>query len=171
MSKQSIAEISQKSGKSASTVSKVLRNCPGVDYETRQAVRLALGEDAPYERSRSRGDRGGICVILPDNPKFFWKRALSALEGKEGTVKIYSAIYRDREDREVARCLSEAIEEGVSAIILAACPGESVRRELLRLSQKMLVIQLCEYTPIPNSFFVGSDFYEDGRALAASLVA
>ncbi|MBR2353913.1 MAG: LacI family DNA-binding transcriptional regulator [Clostridia bacterium] len=166
MSKQSMTEIANRSGKSVSTVSKVLRNCPGVDYETREAVRAAVCAGEPLA---SRREGNGICVILPDNPKFFWNRALAVLGGKNETLKIYSAMHRDREDREVSLCLSQAVEAGVSAVILAALPGEELREELARLADRMLILQLCEYTPIPNTFFVGSDFYEDGLALAEAV--
>ncbi len=170
MGKQSVTEISHKSGKSASTVSKVLRNCPGVDPETREAVRSALGDESALDLIRGC-TRGKICVILPDTPKFFWGRALSMLEGREVTVKIYSAIRLGGEDREVARCVSEAVAEDAAAVILAALPGEALCAEIARLAKERLFLQLCEYTPVVNSFYVGSDYGADGRALSKAVVS
>lgn len=172
MNKQRVAEISYKSGKSASTVSKVLRNCPGVDPETRAAVRSALGTDEASGLIRSRDREGArICVILPDNPKYFWHRALSVLDWRKERVitKIYSDLRREESDREVAICLDEAIAEKVSAIILAARPGQALQERLACMAKDMLILQLCEYTPVVNSFYVGSDPYGDGVALAAAV--
>ncbi len=172
MKKQNMTEISQKSGRSLSTVSKVLRNCPGVDPETRAAVRSAMEGDSATELIR-RGKKGQICVILPDNPKYFWHRALSVIKEKDGGIvtKIYSSINREEKDREVSLCVREAVEAGASAVILAACPEGTLRDELARLAGEMLIVQLCEYTPIPNTFYVGSDPYRDGAALARAVTA
>jgi DNA-binding LacI/PurR family transcriptional regulator len=170
MDKQRITEISQKSGRSPSTVSKVLRNCPGVDPETREEIRCAVGQRSVEGlRLKGSGDKD-ICVILPDHPKFFWNRVLSALKEEDFPIstKVYSSVHRDRE---VSRCLGEAIDEGASAVVFGGCPGEALREELARLAKEMLILQLCEYTPIPNTFFVGSDFYGDGRALAKAVRA
>lgn len=171
MNKQSVAEISYKSGKSASTVSRVLRNCPGVDIETREAVRAALGCGSVADLIRCGTDRDGrICAILPDHPKFFWGRYLSVLEQGSEKVKIYSTIRYDGKDREVAICLSEAVAEDAAAVILAARPGMPLCDQLALLARERLVLQLGEYTPIVNSFFVGADFYADGRMLSSAVV-
>ena len=171
MNKQSIKDISQKSGRSVSTVSKVLRNCPGVDPETRDEIRSAMESESVEGLRPMKNAGSATCVILPDNPKYFWNRALPSLNRSNLPMitKIYSSIRQDGEDREVSRCLREAVKENASAIILAASPGEALSREIAELAKTMLIIQLCEYTPIPNTFFVGSDFWGDGRALSEAV--
>ena len=169
MNKQTLAELSRKSGKSVSTVSKVLRGCSGVDAETRTAVLSARhDEDAP-----KRKQTGEIHMILPDNPKYFWGDAIREIRkwDSRATVrlKLLSRIGSDQTGALLGEYVEEAVAAKASALILAAHPDEALCRRLAQLAEGRLVIQLCEYTPIPNTFFVGSDPYADGLALSHRL--
>lgn len=171
MKQPSLAEISRRSGKSVATVSKVLRGCPGVTWETRAAVLESF--DALEGAQRSGGGEA-VAVILPDNPKYFWSRARSAIEcaardGAAVSLRVYSQIDRAGGGDMVGRYLREAADAGARAIILAARPEPRLRETLASLAQHRLVIQLCEYVDVPNTFFVGSDGAEDARLLAKTL--
>ena len=172
MEQPNLAEISRRSGKSVATVSKVLRGCPGVTWETREAVlRAADGLSAP-----NRGREGAVSVILPDNPKYFWSQARAAvaeegetLTGASVALRVYSQIEGAGGVEVVERYLREA--ETARVIVLAARPDESLQRTLRSLAEGRLILQLCEYVDVPNTFFVGSDGEADGRMLALSIPA
>jgi len=168
MKQQNLTEISRVSGKSVSTVSKVLRGCGGVDADTREAVlcAAALSGVKPYEPTQN-----DIFVILPDNPKYFWRQACAWIPKSEipVTLKLFSAIKPEQGESLLAHYIEEAVAAGARVLILAACLPEGLRRRVEELAGRMLIIQLCEYTPIPNTFFVGSDGKRDGRELAGAV--
>ena len=163
-----ISEISRESGKSRSTVSKVLRGCPGVTEETRRAVLRAADR---IDRTRGGDSVRKICAILPDNPKYFWKPAQEALAAYENrvTLKVYSSIGNGSDSAVVARYLCEAVDAGARAIILAARPDEALRAVLSAYADRVLILQMCEYVDVPNTFFVGSDGYRDGMRLGKAV--
>ncbi len=168
MKQQKLTEISRVSGKSVSTVSKVLRGCGGVDADTRETVLRAasLTGGALYEPSKQ-----DVFVILPDNPKYFWHKACAEIQKSRlsVTLKFFSAIRKEQGEALLERYIEEATETGARALILAAHLPERLRRRVEELACRMLVIQLCEYTPSVNTFFVGSDGRQDGRALASAI--
>ncbi|MBO5269302.1 MAG: LacI family DNA-binding transcriptional regulator [Clostridia bacterium] len=167
MEKQTLAKISRESGKSISTVSKVLRSCPGVTAETRETVlRAAYANHIPQGRRSAP-----IVAILPDTPKFFWEQTHRAIRGcgTEIALKVYSSIGEGDTTAILKRYLSEAIDTGARAIILSARPDADLRETLSEIAKEHLVIQLCEYVPVPNTFFVGSDAEHDGALLAETV--
>ena len=168
MKQQNLAEISRVSGKSVSTVSKVLRGCGGVTAETREAVLNAAGE---YPVGVRHSDSDEIFVILPDNPKYFWHRACAVLKESPHpiTLKLFSAIRQEQGEALVEEYIEQAVAANVRALIVAAHGNERTQNRLAELANQMLVIQLCEYTPISNTFFVGGDGRADGRALASCI--
>ena len=161
-----ISEISKECGKSRSTVSKVLRGCPGVTEETRRAVLRAADR---VDRTRGGDSVREICAILPDNPKYFWKPAQDALAAYENRVslKVYSSIGNGSDSAVVARYVRESVDAGARALILASRPDEALRAVLSEYADRVLILQMCEYVDVPNTFFVGSDGYCDGMRLGA----
>ena len=161
-----ISEISKESGKSRSTVSKVLRGCPGVTEETRRVVLLAA--DRIDRTCKERGMRE-ICAILPDNPKYFWKPARSVISAYTDRVslKVYSSIGSGSDSDVVARYVRESVDAGARALILASRPDEALRAVLSEYADRVLILQMCEYVDVPNTFFIGSDGYGDGMRLGA----
>ena len=112
-------------------------------------------------------------MILPDNPKYFWGDAIREIRkwDSRATVrlKLLSRIGSDQTSALLGEYVEEAVAAKASALILAAHPDEALCRRLAQLAEERLVIQLCEHTPIPNTFFVGSDPYSDGLALSRCL--
>jgi len=168
MENQKLSDISKESGRSISTVSKVLRGCPGVTEETRNEI-LRVADRLKHPTDV--GDTKKICVILPDNPKYFWKPAREAISEFEDAVslRIYSAIRQGTDSDVIARYLKEAVSAGARAIILAARPDEKLRLLLTEYANRVLILQMCEYVDVRNTFFVGSDGYCDGKRLAAAI--
>lgn len=170
MVKPNLSDIAEHSGKSVSTVSKVLRSCPGVTEETRDAVMRSVHILSGHEvrESESKCD---ISVILPDRPGYFWQKARGKLQVPSARVglKIYSRIAREGCANTVERYVTEAEEEGARAVILAARADTRLMKILSRIAKNRLLIQLCEYADVPNTFFVGSDGYADGWRLAEKI--
>ena len=168
MNKQTLARLSQESGKSVSTVSKVLRGCPGVGAETRAAVLSARRAEEPKKNHGSE-----IHVILPDNPKYFWGDATRVIRRWDRRVNIRLQMISRIGGTQTRSLLSEYVEDAAASdaavLILAAHPDRNLCHRLSTLAEGRLIIQLCEHTPIPNTFFVGSDGYADGASLAQQI--
>ena len=171
MKQQNLAEISKMSGKSRSTVSKVLRGCGGVTAETREQI---LCSARSLEGGTSAVRQHDIFVILPDNPKYFWHRARSILRDCKHKIalRLFSAIKQGNGEADlVERYVEEAVTAGARVLILSVYVNARLQARLAELARRMLVIQLCEYMPIPNTFFVGSNGERDGEALARYVFA
>ena len=168
MKQQNLTEISRVSGKSVSTVSKALRGCGGVDAETRERIFCAAASVRSQAYEAKKTD---VFVILPEKPTYFWNRVGGVLKQSSLpiTLKIFSGIQKGKDEFVVASYIEEAASSGARALILSAHLNEALQSRVAELAKTMLVIQLCEYTPIPNTFFVGSDGAHDGDRLAKQL--
>lgn len=155
-------ESTEYSGISKSTLSKTLRHCGGVDTETRHRILL----ENPVRRYAS-GQYAVYC-ILPDVPKFFWKEALRGMMdhqlSKEVPVK-YNVYTKLGDTETVMIYLEEAEWLDVRVIIIAAVLTEPLRKKLEELVEDRLIIFLSEQETLVNSFYVGSDAYQDGYSL------
>ena len=147
---------------SKSTLSKTLRHCGGVDTETRQRI---LRENPA--REFAPGQYAVYC-ILPDIPNFFWKEAFHGMMdhqlSKEVPVK-YNVYTKLGDTETVLLYLEEAKRLDVRVLIIAAVLEPAVREILEELVKERLVIFLSEQEELVNSFYVGSDAYQDGYTL------
>lgn len=169
MKKKSLEQLARQSGVSKSTVSRVLNNCPGVDGELREAVIAAARED--YAAAAGGESPADVCVILPDNPKFFWGQARDALRDTAHGLDVRVYVYSSLSKNEVLCDYFERIERSnVKAIVFAGYAEGEARLRLERLASTRLLICLCEYDHILNSFFVGANAYDDGAQLGRSLL-
>lgn len=154
--------ITEQSRISKSTLSKTLRHCGGVDTETRHRI---LTENPV--REYTPGQYAVYC-ILPDVPNFFWKEALRGMMdhqlGKEVPVK-YNVYTKLGDTETVLLYLDEAKRLDVQVLIIAAVLEPPVRRILEEMVQDKLVLFLSEQEDLTNSFYVGSDAYQDGYAM------
>ena len=154
--------ITEQSRISKSTLSKTLRHCGGVDSETRHRILM----ENPV-RKYSPGQYAVYC-ILPDVPNFFWKEALRGMMdhqlGKEVPVK-YNVYTKLGDTETVLLYLDEAKRLDVQVLIIAAVLEPPVRRILEEMVQDKLVLFLSEQEDLTNSFYVGSDAYQDGYAM------
>ena len=169
MSKANLEEIAKRSGVSKSTVSRVLNNCPGVDGDLREAVIEAVRAD--YVATAKTEMPADVCIILPDNPKYFWNRINAFLSQNSMGLRIRTYVYSSLTETAVLCDYFERIEQSnIKAVIFAGYAEGEARERLTRLASTRLLIRLCEYDPIPNAFFVGANAYEDGKRLGELLV-
>jgi len=169
MGKKNLAQIAERSGVSKSTVSRVLNNCPGVDGELREAVINAVRSE--YAATAQTETPAEICMILPDNPKFFWDRIRDALKENTQGLRIRTYVYSSLEKSEVLCDYFERIEHSdVKAIVFVGHAEGEAHACLTGLAQSRFLIRLCEYEPMTNAFFVGADAYDDGVRLGKALL-
>lgn len=135
-----------------------MRHCGGVDSVTRQRI---LSENPVRDY---RQGQYAIYCILPDVPHYFWKDALRGMmENQLPEVPTKYNVYTKLGDTEAvmvyleeARCLKPQV------LILAAVLTEGLLEKLTDLMENTMVILLSEQEKLVNSFYVGSDAFQDG---------
>ena len=160
MENTTIAEIAKKLNVSTAMVSRVLRHCSGVDSEMRQRIIAEAEHLVPADWGEC-----AVYSILPDVPRYFWqplrKGIADALDASNIPFKS-NICTRASDDSIVLRYLDEADRLNAQVIILAAYVTPVIHKRLEALTNCHLVILLSEYHEFVNSFFVGSDAYQDG---------
>lgn len=162
METDKLKAIAEHSGTSISTVRRVLGHCAGIAPETREAV---IGAQCTLNHPTACTDRR-IYFILPDNPKFFWHKALDVLNGHPFDPPIKLSFYPSLQQHSLLKTyLEPLLTEENAVLILAADPDEGEQQLIAQIAKRSLVIQLCQYTPIEGTVYVGADAYADGYAL------
>lgn len=169
MKSQKISHIAALSGKSKATISRVLNNCPGVDNSIREEVMQVVC--AHPDITAAPESPSDLCIILPDNPKFFWHDALEVASRTQIPKQVW--VYSHMQKNTILHSYMDRLEaSNASALIFAGTPDARLCERLEQFaSGNHLLIQLCEYTPIRNSFYVGSEFYRDGFRLGRQLLS
>ncbi len=161
MNSDELRRIAETSGTSVSTVRRVLGHCAGIAEETRQTVIRARDALTPSADGSHR-----IHVILPDNPKYFWHQAFEVFNGYTFSPPAKFSFYPSLSQHETLRSYLLPLAEVDNAVLIIAANLNTEECETVaRIAQHSLVIQLCEYTPLPGSVYVGADAYADGVAL------
>lgn len=162
MDSDKLRAIAEQSGTTVATVRRVLGHCSGIAAETREAViraQCALKHSLPPDERR-------LHLILPDNPKFFWHKALHVLNGYRFNPPVKLSFYPSLpQSTQLSTYLEPLNEADISVLILAADLDRAQQETVARIAERSLVIQLCHHTPIPNTVYVGADAYADGLAL------
>lgn len=160
MSDTTVESIAKKLNVSKSMVSKALRHCGGIDSDTRQRI-LTETHDIIQR------DYGACAVyfIMPDIPQYFWKPVREGIVHVINQLSIpvkYNVYTKVSDESIVLRYLDEADRLDAHAIILAAHITPAIRQKLESMSVGRLIILLSECHDLVNTFYVGSDAYNDG---------
>lgn len=162
MEHDKLKAIAHHSGTSVSTVRRVLYHCSGVAAETRQAVINA--QCALQHSLESSGRR--LYFILPDNPKFFWHQALNVLNGYLFDPPVKLSFYPSLQQHALLKTYLEPLLAEDNAVLILAADLNQEESELVScIAERCPVIQLCRYTPLAGTTYVGADAYKDGLAL------
>ena len=162
MDSDKLKAIAKQSGTTIATARRVLGHCSGIAVETREAVLRAQCElNQPTVHSERL-----LHLILPDNPKFFWHKALSVVNGYFFDPPLKLSFYPSLQQHSQLAAYLEPLEnkEG-RVLILAADLDDACLEKIARIAEHSLVIQLCHHTPLPNTVYVGADAYADGVRL------
>lgn len=163
MENTTIAEIAKKLNVSTAMVSRVLRHCSGVDSEMRQRIIAEAEHLVPADWGEC-----AVYSILPDVPRYFWQPLRNGIADALNASKIpfkSNICTRAGDESIILRYLDEAERLNAQVIILAAHVTPVINRRLEALTNDHLVILLSEYHESVNSFFIGSDAYQDGYVM------
>ena len=162
MDSDKLRAIAERSGTTVATTRRVLNHCSGIASETRDAViRAQCALNHPIEVGERR-----LHFILPDNPKFFWHKALHVLNGYYFDPPVKLSFYPSLpQSTQLATYLEPLKDVNENVLILAADLDPAQQEAVAHIAKRSLVIQLCHHTPLPNTVYVGSDAYTDGYTL------
>ncbi len=159
-------KISDELGYSKSTVSRALNNCGGVDIATKERI-----IDAALKYGYRRYLSADIGIVMPAVPRCFWKNAQILLMNKLEKVGVEKRVflYPGRYDVEDAlRCVTEAIDCGISVLVAAVPDTKEIREKLEEYSDKLLIILFEEDVEVKNAFYVGENHFESGYKLIST---
>ncbi|MCI8388799.1 MAG: LacI family transcriptional regulator [Clostridiales bacterium] len=158
--------ISKITGSSKSAVSKAVNHCFGVDRENRERILSAARQNLLAQYQGGDDQQGcDVYAILPDLPHFFWENILKRLLSLRDRVKCKFNVYSRDSSFVLGEYLREAEELGAKLILIAINPDEPQHELLKHYSEKIPIIFLIERVDIPNTFYVGSNPYDDGAAV------
>lgn len=131
-----MADVAVRAGVSIATVSRALRDVPGVGGETRERVKQIARElsyvVSPEASRLAGGATGRIGVVVPRIGIWFYAEMLSSIEATLRTAELDVLIYQVQDEQERARFFQELpARRKVDAVILIALP--LLQEELDRL--------------------------------------
>lgn len=133
-----MADVARRAGVSTATVSRALRDVPGVSARTRDRVR-AIADELSYvispEASRlARGATGRVAIVLPKLDVWFYSTMLAHIEKVLYAANVDVLIYQVDGIAERTRFFHELpARRKVDAVILVAMPVLASEEERLDL--------------------------------------
>ncbi len=170
MKESSMEAIAKKLNVSPSLVSRVLRHCSGVDSDTRHRI---LAEAQNYAPIIPEGEYP-IYAIFPDTPRYFWEPMrrgfVNALSKNEIPFKtnIYTKVH---DEAAILEYLNEAEQLNVRAVIIATYATPAILDKLKKMEPDRFILFLSEYGELPNTFYCGSDSYQEGYLMGQYYVS
>lgn len=148
-----MADVAQKAGVSTATVSRALRDVPGVSARTRARVR-AIADELSYvispEASRlSRGGTGRVAVVVPRLDVWFYSAMLASLETTLFEANLDVLVYQVDGVEQRSRFFHDLpARRKVDALVMIALPllhDEAERLDLLGVHVVVAGGQLGDY--------------------------
>lgn len=134
-----MADVAARAGVSISTVSRALRDVPGVDPRTRERIRRVADELAyvvsPEASRLSRRETGRVAVVVPKIDVWFYSAMLAGVESVLRAADLDVLVYQVDGEAQRARFFRDLpARRKVDAVVLIALPvldQEERRLELL----------------------------------------
>ena len=131
-----MADVARRAGVSTGTVSRALRNLPGVSDETREMIKRTADELAyvvsPEASRLSRGSTGRVALVVPRMQVWFYAAMLASLEKVLRSADLDVLIYQIDGEVQRNRFFAELpARRKVDAVVLVALPV--LREEAERL--------------------------------------
>lgn len=167
-----MADVARRAGVSTATVSRALRDVPGVSASTRDKIRQ-IAEELAYvvspEASRlSRGATGRIAVVVPKIDMWFYATMLSSLESQLSEAEMDVLVYQvDGEEQRTRFFQQLPARRKVDAVVLTALPLLQHEVERLDLMGVHVVVAGGRIRDYPH---VQVDDYEIARTAVNHLV-
>lgn len=168
-----MADVARRAGVSTGTVSRALRDLPGVGDETRELIKQTAAElhyvISPEASQLSRGSTGRVAVVVPRLHNWFYARMVSALERvlRDGGLDVL--VYQlDGEAKRLHFFDTLPSRRKVDAVVLVALPVLTVEAERLDFMSAQVLVAGGRIRDFP---FVGVDDHAIGVAAVEHLAA
>jgi len=140
-----MADVARLAGVSIATVSRALRDVPGVSQPTRDRVRDVARELAyvisPEASSLSRGHTGRVAVVVPQLEAWFYGAMLGAMAPVLRAADLDMLVYETEGEQERTRFLRELpARRKADAVLLTALPMVQAEVERLDLMGNHVVV-------------------------------
>ena len=169
-----LKDIAEDLGVSLVTVSKVLRNKPGVGEITRKRV-LKRVRELNYRpnmlaRSLASGKSYTVGLIVPDLVHtFFAEMAKGVSAGLRGASYQLILASAEEEPELEQQEIEHLLARGVDALLIASCQNNAGSFKSL-LKSKIPYVLIDRYLPKVNGNFVGTDDVAAGRMATEHLI-
>ena len=122
-----MADVARHAGVSTGTVSRALRNLPGVSDDTRKMIKQTADElsyvVSPEASRLSRGSTGRVALVVPRLHVWFYAAMVSSLEQQLRSANLDVLIYQVDGEIERNRFFAELpARRKVDAVVLVALP-------------------------------------------------
>jgi LacI family repressor for deo operon, udp, cdd, tsx, nupC, and nupG len=167
-----MADVAREAGVSLATVSRALRDVPGVSPGTRDRIRQ-IASDLSYvvspEASRlARRDTGRVAVVLPRSDIWFYGTMLNAMDQVLREVDLDLLVYQvDGEEQRIKFLRELPARRKVDAVILTGLPMRQTEVDRLELLGVHVVIAGGRVRDYPH---VEVDDVEVGRLAVQHLI-
>lgn len=140
-----MADVARRAGVSIATVSRALRDVPGVSEPTRERIRQ-IAEELAYvvspEASRlSRRDTGRVAVVVPKIDVWFYSSMLASIEAALRDAELDVLVYQVDGEAQRSRFFQQLpARRKVDAVVLIALPLLPAEEERLDLMGVQVVV-------------------------------
>lgn len=161
-----IKELSEISGYSCSTISRVISNKGNVKKDTREAIEMLLTEynyrTSIMELRTSELSRRTILIIVGDLNNWYYMEIIRAIKEELAKDDYITLIgYSDNQIKDEESYVKMAVKENYAGVIFINVRGERNLCELLEQSQKPVVflnrgIRLADFSTIRSDNYLGA---------------
>jgi DNA-binding LacI/PurR family transcriptional regulator len=167
-----MADVAQRAGVSIATVSRALRDVPGVSQPTRERIRQIAQElsyvVSPEASALSRGSTGRVAIVMPRLDAWFYSAMLASMAPVLRGAELDMLVYQVDGEEQRTRFLRELpARRKADAVILTALPMAQAEVERLDLMGVHVVVAGGEVRDYPH---VQVDDFEAGRTAVQHLV-
>ena len=167
-----MADVARHAGVSTGTVSRALRNLPGVSEDTRKMIKRTADElsyvISPEASGLSRGSTGRVALVVPRLHVWFYAAMASSLERHLRSADLDVLIYQVDGEAERNRFFAELpARRKVDAVVLVALPVLKDEAERLDIMGADVVVVGGRIRDYPH---VEVDDYAIGRTAVQHLV-
>lgn len=167
-----MADVAREAGVSLATVSRALRDVPGVSPATRDRIRQIAGELAyvvsPEASRLARRETGRVAIVVPRTDIWFYGAMLQAMDEVLREVDLDVLVYLvDGEEQRIRFLRELPARRKVDAVILTALPMRQSEVDRLELLGVHVVIAGGRVGDYPH---VEVDDHEAGRLAVQHLL-
>jgi LacI family repressor for deo operon, udp, cdd, tsx, nupC, and nupG len=167
-----MADVARAAGVSIATVSRALRDVPGVSKPTRERIRGIAQElsyvISPEASALSRGQTGRVAIVMPRLDAWFYSAMIASMAPVLRAAELDMLVYQVTGEAQRTEFLRELpARRKVDAVILTALPMAQAEAERLDLLGVHVVVAGGTMRDYPH---VRVDDLEVGRVAAQHLV-